>query len=120
MLTDTALRNLKPKAKPYKVAHRDGVYVVVSTSGTITFRLDYRLNGRRETVTLGRYGASELSLARAREMTIDARRSVMEGKSPAHEKQRTKRRIKEAKGFGEFGERWLAGAPMADSTRARQ
>jgi hypothetical protein len=47
---------------------------------------------------------AELSPARAREMMIDARRSVMEGNSPAHEKQRAKRRIKEAKSFGEFGQ----------------
>ena len=52
MLTDVALKNLKPKEKPYKVADRDGMYVMVAPSGTVTFRLDYRLNGRRETVTL--------------------------------------------------------------------
>ncbi len=40
------------------------------------------------------------------------------GAVPCHEKQREKRRIKEAKSFGEFGEKWLTGAPMADSTRA--
>ncbi len=118
MLTDTALKSLKPKGKPYKVSDRDGMYVVVAPSGTVTFRLDYRLNGRRETVTLGQYGPAALSLARAREKTIDARRAVMEGNSPAHEKQRAKRRMKEAKNFGEFGERWLKDAPMADSTRA--
>jgi integrase len=118
MLTDVALKNLKPKEKPYKVADRDGMYVMVAPSGTVTFRLDYRLNGRRETVTFGQYGPAELSLARAREMTIDARRAVLEGNSPAHEKQRAKRRIKEAKSFGEFGERWLSTATMADSTRA--
>ena len=118
MLTDVSLKNLKSKEKPYKVADRDGMYVVVAPSGTVTFRLDYRLNGRRETVTFGQYGPAELSLARAREMTIDARRAIMEGNSPAHEKQRAKRRIKEAKSFGEFGERWLSTATMADSTRA--
>ncbi len=37
---------------------------------------------------------------------------------PAIEKQREKRRIKEAKSFGQFGEKWLTNAPMADSTRA--
>jgi integrase len=57
-------------------------------------------------------------LARAREKCIDARRLVAEGQSPAIEKQRAKRRIKEAKSFGEFGEKWLTAAPMADSTRA--
>jgi len=42
MLTDTALRNLKPKEKAYKVTDRDGLYVSVLTSGTVSFR--YNLN----------------------------------------------------------------------------
>ncbi|KTE37805.1 MULTISPECIES: tyrosine-type recombinase/integrase [Sphingopyxis] len=118
MLTDTELKHLKPKAKPYKVTDRDGMYVLVSPGGTISFRVDYRLHGRRETVTLGKYAPSDLSLARAREKCIDAKRMIAEGQSPAIEKQREKRRIKEAKSFGQFGEKWLQCAPMADSTRA--
>lgn len=118
MLTDTALKNLKPREKAYKVADRDGMYVHVTTSGSITFRYDYRLNGRRETLTIGKYGPSGLSLARAREKCLDARRAVADGLSPAQEKQREKRRVLEAKSFGEFGERWFREAVMADSTRA--
>ena len=118
MLTDAALKNLKPKPKGYKVTDRDGMYAFVSTSGSIAFRLDYRLNGRRETLHIGRYGVDGISLALAREKVMDARRAVADGKSPAIEKQREKRRIKEAKSFGEFGEFWLQKAPMADSTRA--
>ena len=118
MLTDTAIKALKPQEKLYKVVDRDGMYVVVQPSGAIVFRMDYRLNGRRETLTLGRYGAAGLSLARAREKVIDARRAISEGRSPAQEKQREKRRLLEAKSFGQFGERWLQEARMADSTRA--
>lgn len=118
MLTDVALKALKPKDKSYKITDRDGMYAHVSTGGNVTFRLDYRLNGRRETVMLGKYAPDGLSLARAREKCIDARRAVSEGRSPAIEKQREKRRLKEAKSFGEFGEKWLTAAPMADSTRA--
>lgn len=118
MLTDAGIKALKPKDKLYKVADRDGMYVAVNPSGAVVFRYDYRLNGRRETLTLGRYGAAGLSLARAREQLIDAQRAIAEGRSPAREKQREKRRIKEAKSFGEFGERWLQEARMADSTRA--
>src|SRR5712664_2555993 len=118
MLTDAALKSLKPKDKPYKVADRDGMYALVTVKGTVSFRLDYRLNGRRETVTLGQYGPEGLSLARAREKCLDARRAIGEGRSPAIEKQREKRRIKEAKSFGEFGERWLTISQMADSTKA--
>ncbi|HEX6956615.1 MAG TPA: Arm DNA-binding domain-containing protein [Ferrovibrio sp.] len=42
--------------------------MLVKPSGTLTFRLDYRMNGRRETVTFGKYGPAGLSLARAREL----------------------------------------------------
>ena len=118
MLTDAGIKALKPKDKLYKVADRDGMYVVVQPSGAVVFRYDYRMNGRRETLTLGRYGAAGLSLARAREKLIDAQRAIQEGRSPAQEKQREKRRIKEAKSFSEFAERWLQEHRMADSTRA--
>lgn len=70
--------------------------------GTVSFRLDYRLNGRRETVYLGKYGRDGISLAHARELCLDARLAIREGRSPANEKQREKRRLKEAKSFGEF------------------
>ena len=118
MLTDVALKNLKPRTKPFKVADRDGMYAHVSTFGLVTFRLDYRLNGRRETVMLGRYDRHGLTLALARERCIDARRAVNDGRSPALEKQREKRRLRQAKSFGEFAETWFSKAPMADSTRA--
>jgi len=118
MLTDVALKTLKWKEKPYKITDRDGLYVHVSPGGTLSFRLDYRLNGRRETVNFGKYGRDGVSLLRAREMCLDAKRAVREGRSPAIEKQREKRRLKEAKSFGQFGERWLSSDAMADSTRA--
>ena len=37
MLTDTALRKLKPKAKPYKASDRDGMYVTVPPGDTVTY-----------------------------------------------------------------------------------
>jgi integrase len=118
VLTDAALKTLKPRPKGYKVTDRDGMYVYVTPGGAITFRLDYRLNGRRETIQIGRYGRDGISLLVARERCLDARRAVREGRSPAIEKQREKRRLKEARSFGEFGETWFEKAPMADSTRA--
>jgi len=50
---DIALKKLKPREKPYKVTDRDGMYVTVFPAGTITFRFDYRISNRRETLTLG-------------------------------------------------------------------
>jgi len=94
------------------------MYVTVSPGGTITFRYDYRLHGRRETLTLGRYGPGGISLAMARELLLDARKAVLKGVSPALEKQREKRRVVAIKTFGAAMETWLANAGLADSTRA--
>jgi integrase len=118
MLTDAALKALKPKGKIYKVTDRDGMYVVVALSGHITFRFDYRLNGRRETLTIGRYGADGLSLAAARQMCIAARSAIMQGVSPAQEKQRAKRQLLADGNFGAVSKRWFDEAAMAESTRS--
>jgi integrase len=118
MLTDVAIRRLKQKDKTYKVADRDGMYVAVSPAGQITFRYDYRLNGRRETLTLGRYGDDGISLAEARQRCVAARKKVAEGHSPAQEKQREKRRLSAMVTFADAGKRWLKDAKMAESTRS--
>lgn len=118
MLTDTALRHLKPKSKIYKASDRDGLYVTVSPSGTVTFRYDYRLHGRRETLTIGRYGPGGISLAMARELLLEARKSVQARISPALEKQREKRRVVAIQTFGMAMEAWLTNARLAESTRA--
>ena len=50
------------------------MYAEVKTTGTIVFRLDYRLHGGRETLTIGQYGRDGISLAEARERCIEARK----------------------------------------------
>jgi hypothetical protein len=42
MLTDAALKHLTPKEKNYKMMNRDGMYVLVRSSGTLTCQLDFR------------------------------------------------------------------------------
>lgn len=118
MLTDLALRNLKPRATLYKVADRDGMYVAILPTGSISFRYDYRINGRRETLTIGRYGFGGISLAAAREKLLDARQLVRDGISPALQKRREKARGPETKTFSDHAIQWLYGATMADSTRS--
>ena len=70
MLTDTKLRNLKPKEKLYKVNDRDGLYVAVTPAGSVSFRYNYAINGRQETVTFGRYGIGGITLAEARDRSL--------------------------------------------------
>ncbi|KEZ94903.1 integrase [Xanthomonas vasicola pv. vasculorum NCPPB 895] len=117
MLTDTKLRNLKPKDKLYKVNDRDGLYVAITPAGSISFRYNYSIHGRQETITFGRYGVGGITLAEARERLGEAKKMIAAGKSPAKEKARDKARVKDAETFGAWAEKWLRGYQMAESTR---
>lgn len=117
MLTDTKLRGLKPRDKLYKLADRDGLYVAVTPAGAISFRYNYALNGRAETLTFGRYGVGGITLSEAREQLHEAKRMVAAGVSPAQHKARTKDKEKDAKTFDDWAQAWLRGYEMADSTR---
>lgn len=117
MLSDLKLKSLKAGEKAYKVADRDGMYVTVLTSGVISFRYDYRINSRRETFTIGKYGADGISLAVAREKLIEARKKVAAGISPAKEKAAKIVKTKQARTFDTWAMEWLDKYKMAESTR---
>lgn len=116
MLTDTKLKNLRPQEKAYKVSDRDGLYVAVLATGTISFRYNYRINGRQETLVLGKYGVGGITLAEAREKLSEAKKNLDAGKSPSRQKVREKQKSKEADTFGEWAELWLKNHKMAEST----
>lgn len=118
MLTDTKLRSLKPQDKLYKVSDRDGLYVAVTKSGVISFRYDYRFNGRRETVTFGRYSADGITLAEARAELIEAKRLLNAGISPASKKRDGIESKKIGTVFKDYTVNFLRDAQYADSTRA--
>lgn len=113
MFTDTKLRSLKPQDKLYKVIDRDGLYVAATPAGSISFRYNYSINGRQETVTLGRYGLGGITLAEVRERLGEAKKMIAAGKSPAKEKARTEG----AETSDDWAEKWLRRYEMADSTR---
>lgn len=118
MLTDTKLRSLKPQDKLYKVSDRDGLYVAVTKSGVISFRYDYRFNGRRETVTFGRYSADGITLAEARAELIEAKRLLNAGVSPASKKRDGIESKKIGTVFKDYTVNFLNDAQYATSTRA--
>lgn len=120
MLTDVALRNLKPKEKPYKVADRNGLYVYVLKPGGVSFRYSYTINGSQDTLALGRYGAGGLKLTEARELLEEAKRSVAAGCSPARHKAADALKQREDEAFAERAEEWLSRSMMAESTRDMQ
>ncbi|EIY8646620.1 TPA: tyrosine-type recombinase/integrase [Escherichia coli] len=118
MLTDTKLKNLKPQDKLYKVSDRDGLYVAVLTSGTVSFRYDYRINGRRETLVIGQYGRDGISLAEAREELIVAKKLLKAGQSPAAAKRDGIKKIRGAETFAVHTDSYMKHVILADSTRS--
>ncbi|PHM51418.1 tyrosine-type recombinase/integrase [Xenorhabdus sp. KK7.4] len=117
MLTDTKLKNLKPTDKLYKISDRDGLYVAVTKAGTVSFRYDYRINGRRETVTLGRYGADGITLAEARKRLVEAKKIISDGLSPSTIKKNEKKLSNKSNTFSAYAELYFKNIKLADSTR---
>ena len=89
MLTEIAIRNLKPKPARYEKPDGNGLYVVVHPTGKRSFAVKFRVNGKPKKLTLRR----GISLAEARAEAAAARLKVDQGHDPAV----TKREAKEAK-----------------------
>ena len=62
-LTDTTLQHPKPQGQLYQSISRDGLYVAVTPACSISFHHNNSINGRQETVTLGRYRLGGITLA---------------------------------------------------------
>lgn len=104
-LTDTALKALKPKEKIYSVADEKGLSIEVYPTGGMVWRYRYRLDGKYEKLTLGKYPA--LTLKNARIKRDEAAQDVAMGQSPAKQKQLKKVAAAEATTVLEFTERFF-------------
>lgn len=88
-LTDTAIRNAKPQAKPLKLADGDGLYLLLNPNGSKWWRLDYRIDGKRKTLSMGVYPDVSLKLARDRRQ--EARTLVATGADPGEQRKAQKK-----------------------------
>ena len=107
-LTDTRIRNAKPKAKAYKLSDGGGMYLLVTPDGARYWRLDYRFAGKRRTLALGVYPMVTLSNARARRE--DARALLAKDIDPSAVKKAAKRAAKLASEntFEAVAREWIA------------
>lgn len=104
-LTETAIKALKPRDARFTVTDARGLVLEVFPAGGMLWHYRYRLNGKQERVTLGRYPALSLKLARGER---DKRETMVAlGQSPAKEKQLTKVAAATATTVAEFGERFF-------------
>ena len=83
-LTHLKVSNAKPRAKAYKLADADSLYLVVQPNGTRLWRMNYRYLGRQKTLHLGAWPA--VSIAAARTCRDEARQKLASGLDPAAEK----------------------------------
>ncbi|TDK26254.1 DUF4102 domain-containing protein [Luteimonas aestuarii] len=107
MLTDAAIRALKPKSTLYRVADRDGLCLEVTTRGAKHWRYRYRWAGKGRMISLGSYPVITLGMARDR--LLDARRQLATGTDPAQAKRKATRATAEAEHgrFPTFAGAWL-------------
>ena len=107
-LTDTRIRNAKPKPRPYKLSDGGGMYLLVMQDGARYWRMDYRFAGKRRTLALGVYPTLSLSEARARRE--DARGELAQDIDPGVAKRARKRAAKVAceNTFEAIAREWIA------------
>lgn len=101
-LSDTTIRNAKPKDKPFRLFDGGGLYVEITPAGGKLWRMKYRHGGKEKRLALGAYPAVGLKEARAR--TADARRTLAQGTDPST----NRGKAADADTFAALAERWLA------------
>lgn len=103
-LSDVQIRNLKPKDKPYKVSDFEGLFLLVTPSGSKLWKVKYRLLGREKKLSLGAYPA--ISLVQARKLKDEARALIAQDIDPSEVKQEAKlsKREAQANTFKSIGE----------------
>lgn len=83
-LTALKAKSLKPAAKTKRYSDGRGLYLVVKPSGTKSWILRVAIDGRRTDLGLGSY--PDVSLARAREKSLEYRAAVADGRDPIAER----------------------------------
>jgi integrase len=121
-LTDTGIKNAKPKEKPYKLFDGGGMYLEVALSGGKLWRLKYRFEGKEKRVAFGAYPAIGLKEARAKR--DEAKELLAHGVDPSDQKKADKEAAKAAARdagltFAAIGNQWFE-KHCADTVPATQ
>lgn len=107
-LSDIAIRKAKPASKPLKMTDGGGLYLILNPSGSRWWRLDYRFEGKRKTLSMGVY--PDIGLKDARERRDVARKLLANGVDPAQNRKAEKAAgvDRAANSFEVVAREWLA------------
>ncbi|MDD2640276.1 MAG: tyrosine-type recombinase/integrase [Arcobacteraceae bacterium] len=83
-LSDTEIKNSKPKPKDYKLGDGFGLFIVIKTNGTKMWRFDFTYEQKRKSMSFGTYPA--VSLKEARDMRELARNNLQNNINPIDSK----------------------------------
>ena len=80
-LTDTAIRQAKPKEKAYSLKDENGLYLQITPKGSKLWRLRYWIQNKENRISLGKY--PEVSLRDARDRRDEYRKLIADGQDPS-------------------------------------
>ncbi len=103
MLSDFAIRKIRPGATPRKLFDGGGLYLLLNPDGSRWWRFKYRIFGREKLLSFGVY--PEITLKRARDRRDEARRLIVDGVDPALKRQAEKQAAGE--NFESVAREWL-------------
>ena len=87
-LSDTAIRNAKPREKPVKLFDERGLFLMVTPAGGKWWRFRYTFDGKEKLLSLGVY--PDVGLKDARERRDAARKLVADGINPSENRKAIK------------------------------
>ncbi|MEW8102018.1 MAG: integrase arm-type DNA-binding domain-containing protein [Candidatus Thiodiazotropha endolucinida] len=103
-LTDSAIRNAKPRDKQYKLTDGGGLYLLITPKGGKWWRLDYRFNNQRKTLSMGVY--PDTSLKSARNKRDAARQQIADGIDPSEARKAEKAARTSENSFEAIAREW--------------
>jgi integrase len=106
-LSDTRIRQAKPKERPYKLVDGGGLVLLVNPNGSKLWRRRLRVNGNETMFAIGKY--PEVELKEAREKAREAFTLARQGINPSMRRKAVYARTaaSQAATFRSIGDAWL-------------
>ncbi len=101
-LTDTTIAKAKAKEKKYKLYDGQGLFLLVTLTGSKLWRLKFRFEGKEKEYAIGSY--PEITLLEARRKRDELRSLIAKGINPIDEKKKIKQIVTEKKKLTAFEE----------------
>ena len=111
-LTDLKCRKAVPKEKPYRIADKGGLGLLITPTGGKLWRWAYRFNGKMKQMAFGKY--PDVPLAEARKRHANARGDLANGVDPMA----VRKEVKEQKRIQKVEVEKPKGLTFEDLTRA--